>query len=652
MKKLFLFSLLFAGTMVFADDAVLIEKFSNITQGSAVASDTWVGDVCTWETTYTRHKQPNWSDANYADFINVNGDADNKMPCCWMSTDGNSQIGSLATSNLEGGIKSVSFLWAQFGSEGKNTLKLKIAAGETEDFSEERAGGDGANRTTGGSLYSHTFANKTNCQLTITNASTKGGNNACRILIGDITITPYLLYTTKEVDFQVTGASNKFTNTDLINNTDEGAVVYSISENTIGATIDAETGEVTATDAGVVTVTASWEGITTSYELTILTKAVATASFDEDAIIAKISESAPVNEFTTNSSATVEFSSSDKNVATVDATGAITLVGIGTTIITANVPENDDFLSAEASYSLRVVPASWKTETFESAEETASNYASSPESTIGDICKWTAQLGGVKHMTDVNYIPMFGDTKYALFRAPRQGEEKVSYIESDSIEGGIEYIKFRANPTAGEGSTTWDIRVFINGEQVGENLSGFPAAPQADWTTVTISNIKVDGKFVIRFENHSIINGTYTSGNKGRLAIDNIEWEGYEAPKYAVTFNAMPEHGLLSVWNGSTPLTSGDEVKAGTTLTIVPTPGDGYKVKSVTVNGDPITPVESVYSCVTTAAPTAIAAEFEKDSSTGIDNMDVNADVRKTVENGIVVIYRNGIRYNLQGQAL
>ena len=137
-------------------------------------------------------------------------------------------------------------------------------------------------------------------------------------------------------------------------------------------------------------------------------------------------------------------------------------------------------------------------------------------------------------MTDNNYIPMFGDTKYALFRAPRQGEEKVSYIESASIAGGIEYLTFQVNPTAGEGSTTWDIRVFVNGVQVGENYSAIPTAPQADWTTITIPNIKVAGSFVLRFENHSTLSGTYTSGNKGRLAIDNIEWVGYEGAPSAI----------------------------------------------------------------------------------------------------------------------
>ena len=265
-----------------------------------------------------------------------------------------------------------------------------------------------AGDASGHETYSYAFNSKSNAaQLSIENVSSYTesltASGICRILVGDITITPYLLYTTKEAEFQVSGVSNKYTNTDLINNIDEGSVVYSISENTIGATIDAGTGEVTATDAGVVTVTASWEGVTTSYELTILTKTPATAEFDEDAIIAKISESAPVNAFTTNSTATVAYSSSVESVATVDpATGAVTLVGLGTTVITANVPENSVYYGAEASYALRVVPATWMSETF-SNEGTTSSYAATEETAEGDVATWSCLLGGIN--SNENFAP-------------------------------------------------------------------------------------------------------------------------------------------------------------------------------------------------------------------------------------------------------
>lgn len=557
MKKLFLLPLLLTATMVFADDAVLVESFSEVVQtgSSGTAGATWAGDVCTWTNRYARRGT---------------NDLINGKQATWITMDP-SVRGYIKTTNLEGGIKSVSFDYAQFGAEAATTLKWKVTAGSVSDTI-VRDGDNGGNKDNP-DTYSHNFACKSNAQFEIFNVSMMENGDVpasgkARLLVGDITITPYLLYTTKEDTLDLRLGSNTFTNAGLINNTEEGTVVYSISDNTIGATIDAATGEVTASQAGEVTVTASWEEITTSYTLTILAKDVATASFENSNVLAKLGEAAPTNTFTTNSNASVEFVSSDENVATIDNAGHVTIVGVGTTTITANVPENDSYTSASATYTLRVVPGNFKIETFDSAEETTSNYANPAESTTGDICQWTAQLGGVKHMTDNNYIPMFGDTKYALFRAPRQGEEKVSYIESASIAGGIEYLTFQVNPTAGEGSTTWDIRVFVNGVQVGENYSAIPTAPQAEWTTITIPNIKVAGSFVLRFENHSTLSTTYTSGNKGRLAIDNIEWIGYEG------------------------------------------------------------------------APSAI------------NNIDATREIRKEMINGQLVIIKDGIRYNMQGQVL
>lgn len=59
---------------------------------------------------------------------------------------------------------------------------------------------------------------------------------------------------------------------------------------------------------------------------------------------------------TTVSDGPISYQSSDVNVATVNAlTGAVTLVGTGTTTITANVPETATYNAGSASYTLNVV---------------------------------------------------------------------------------------------------------------------------------------------------------------------------------------------------------------------------------------------------------------------------------------------------------
>lgn len=58
---------------------------------------------------------------------------------------------------------------------------------------------------------------------------------------------------------------------------------------------------------------------------------------------------------TKETSAKVTYSSSDEDVATVDATtGKVTLVGVGTTKITAKVEENDEYNAGSVSYTLNV----------------------------------------------------------------------------------------------------------------------------------------------------------------------------------------------------------------------------------------------------------------------------------------------------------
>lgn len=56
-----------------------------------------------------------------------------------------------------------------------------------------------------------------------------------------------------------------------------------------------------------------------------------------------------------NAKTTPAYTSSNQNVATVASNGVVTILDVGTTIITANAPENGEYASATASYTLTVV---------------------------------------------------------------------------------------------------------------------------------------------------------------------------------------------------------------------------------------------------------------------------------------------------------
>lgn len=84
-------------------------------------------------------------------------------------------------------------------------------------------------------------------------------------------------------------------------------------------------------------------------------KTTATLAFAASAYAMNIGE-VQTNVATTNSTAAVEYVSSDESVATVDAvSGEVTAVAAGTATITARVAENDEYTEAEASYTLTVV---------------------------------------------------------------------------------------------------------------------------------------------------------------------------------------------------------------------------------------------------------------------------------------------------------
>lgn len=72
------------------------------------------------------------------------------------------------------------------------------------------------------------------------------------------------------------------------------------------------------------------------------------------AVTAKIGEDVTEPELTNPNNLTVTYSSSDTNVATVDAEGNVTAVGAGEATITASFAGNDNYLAGEASYTITV----------------------------------------------------------------------------------------------------------------------------------------------------------------------------------------------------------------------------------------------------------------------------------------------------------
>lgn len=147
-----------------------------------------------------------------------------------------------------------------------------------------------------------------------------------------------------------------------LTNPDNVPVTYS-SSNTEVAEVNASTGAVTLHKAGTVVITAAFAGnddfkaASASYTLTVkkMTPGVGFAQSAYTTTFGSAFES-PVAK-TTPEGLSLAYSSSDTKVATVDAkTGAVTVLKVGETTITASFAGNEEYEATKGSYKLTVEP--------------------------------------------------------------------------------------------------------------------------------------------------------------------------------------------------------------------------------------------------------------------------------------------------------
>ena len=157
-------------------------------------------------------------------------------------------------------------------------------------------------------------------------------------------------------------------------NNPNGLTVTYASSNPAVATVN-ENGEVTIVGAGTTVITATgaatgnYSGAEAQYTLTV-TKAQAKVEYSDEAATATFGTEATLPTVaTTPANLPLTYSSSHTDVATVDAQGVVSIVGIGQTTITAKFEGNGNYETAEDSYTLTVNAG---TPTFAYSESTAS----------------------------------------------------------------------------------------------------------------------------------------------------------------------------------------------------------------------------------------------------------------------------------------
>lgn len=137
----------------------------------------------------------------------------------------------------------------------------------------------------------------------------------------------------------------------------DGTITYASSDETI-ATVDAQTGVVTAVATGDVTITATgtetttYNGGTASYLLHV-GYLDAQMKFAKEAVTVTFGESVD-NKLSKKTSAEVVYTSDNEAVASIDADGKVTVNAVGSATITATAEKADPYKAGEASYTITV----------------------------------------------------------------------------------------------------------------------------------------------------------------------------------------------------------------------------------------------------------------------------------------------------------
>ena len=137
-----------------------------------------------------------------------------------------------------------------------------------------------------------------------------------------------------------------------------------------------------------------------------------------------------------------------------------------------------------------------------------------------------------------------------------------------------------------------------------------------------------------------------------RIAGGTVDLGAYELPYYTLTIDAF-DHATLTI--GEDEYTAGEysvPMPKGYTADATITPEDGYELKSVTLNDEPLVPAGEVYTLPALTANVVLAIVTEEKEATAIDNAEVSAKAHKVISNGQLMIIRNGEIFNALGSKM
>ncbi|MBQ7631646.1 MAG: hypothetical protein IJS82_02680 [Paludibacteraceae bacterium] len=572
-------------------DGIIAENFSKVVQTGQTTAATWHGDLWDWSVANVRR--------GVDDTIGI---APRIQATALRSTAGSTIISNEV---VEGGVKHIAFDWRQWASgSGNLNMKMYYSADNTswgEAVASQSVAAVGA-------AEPHEFNEdiddgaKGNAYLKLEYTADGGVG-----ILGVMKITPWLLYTTKEATLDARGENAlSFKNEDLIDNTEDD-VEYSITdfgdidEEKIAIAAD---GTVTVADryqTGDITVQAKWSEVTTTYTLHVIGKASANAYFvndEETKTLLDLVFNNPVVKATGAGDAT--YASGNTDVATVDGAN-VTIVGVGDAVITATIAENDNFQGAVVSYTLHV---------------TAPNFY-----IAGDFTSWAT-----------NKIPVYADSYTKNLEA---GSYELKVIDGETWKGFSDLTEeeviaglYGNNDNNvcftladdGDVTITYDGEVFKLEGDFTPQVVEFGGSWTSDWgdgkITATLAADKKSATAVKSFTLDDDPNNNWYNFKP----IINYSWLGCSAGATGVTRSSLTVSGFTTEDNNNHIYFQADK--------------------------------EGEYKFTWVFGSNTFVFTFPATTPTAIDETDVKAKAVKLIENGMLIIEKNGVRYNVMGQAL
>ena len=333
------------------------------------------------------------------------------------------------------------------------------------------------------------------------------------------------------------------------------------SSNTKVATVDASTGTVTLVSAGETTITASFAGndnynaANDSYMLTVA-KADAVNS---DLSFASATATATYGDATITSPTLnnphqlpLTWSSSNEGVATVNASGVVTIVGAGETVISAAFAGDEAYIANTISYTLSVNKAD-ATVTF--ASKTASG-----------------------KMGEAFTAPKVTTSPADLTLAYTSSNTKVATVDSSTgavtlVSAGETNITatFAGNDNYNSASDSYTLVIEASDPTPEERLKLEPIVKEVDYTMDESDFINADGSEVDL--SNTIVNIIlFTLKNQ-----ESSEGDGYDTDEHCIVINTVTLTSTVNtlIANGVEPGSS-DYASQFTGMTFIVPAGEGY----------------------------------------------------------------------------